>query len=222
MLSPRGQTGPMSMYDPRTPTQRPLTHVELGPGLGDALDRRLIGDVRGKRVLDLGCGGGHTCVGLALRGARVIAIDPDPGQLFAARALATNNEVRVEFHETNPAELAFIRADHVDLVVSVWSLSLTDDLDRVLRQLHRVMRSGGHLVISLPHPASLCADPTDPSRTVFSWRSRDPIGDRYVHTAEDVVTALSRTNFTVDLLFERHAGGPMPASLIVRARKVGI
>jgi len=190
--------------------------------LGDALDRRLIGDIRGKRVLDLGCGGGHTGVGLALRGARVIATDPDPGQLFSARALATKNEIRVEFHQATPAELAFIRADQVDLVVSVWSLSLTADLDRVLRQLHRVMRSGGHLVLSLPHPASLCADPVDPSRNVQSWRSRDPIGERYVHTAEDVVTALSRTNFTVDLLLERHAGGPMPASLIVRARKVGI
>jgi SAM-dependent methyltransferase len=212
----------MSTYDPRTPTQRPLTHVELGPGLGDELDRRLIGDVRGKRVLDLGCGGGHTGVGLALRGARVIATDPDPGQLFAARALATNNEIRVEFHEANPAELAFIRADQIDLVVSVWSLSLSDDLDRVLRQVHRVLRAGGHLVLSLPHPATLCADPVDPSRTVTSWRSSDPIGERFVHTAEDVVTALNRTNFGVDLLLERHAGGPMPASLVVRARKVGI
>jgi len=212
----------MSTYDPRTPTQRPLTHVELGPGLGEELDRRLIGDVRGKRVLDLGCGAGHTGVGLALRGARVIATDPDPGQLFAARALATSNDVRVEFHEAGSAELAFVRADQIDLVVSVWSLSLSDDLDRVLRQVHRVMRSGGHLVLSLPHPASLCADPVDPSRTIQSWRSGDPIGERYVHTAEDVVTALSRTNFTVDLLFERHAGGPMPASLIVRARKLGI
>jgi len=222
MLSRRGQTGLMSIYDPRTPTQRPLTHVELGPSLGATLDRRLIGDVRGKRVLDLGCGGGHTAVGLARRGARVIATDPDPGQLYSARTLATNNETRVEFHEANPAELAFIRADQIDLVVSVWSLSLTDDLDHVLRQLHRVMRSGVHLVISLPHPAALCADPVDPSRTVQSWRSNDPIGERYVHTAEDVVTALSRTNFAVDLLLERHAGGPMPASLIVRARKIGI
>ena len=210
----------MSGYDPRSPSQRPLDFVELGPGLGDDLDRRLIGDVRGRRVLDLGCGGGHTAVGLAGRGARVIATDHDPGQLFAARALATRESIAVEFHEAGPAELAFLRADLIDTAVSVWSLSLVDDLDRVLRQVHRVLRPGGQIIIALPHPATLCADPVDSSRTTRSWRTSDPIGERFVHTAEDLITAFGRTNFAVDNLFERHAGGPMPASLIARARRL--
>ena len=109
----------MSGYDPRTPCTRPLDHVEFGPSLGADVDRRLIGDARGKRVLDLGCGAGHTAVGLAARGARVIATDADPGQLFAARALAQNESVTVEFHEAGPAELAFVRADQIDIAVSV-------------------------------------------------------------------------------------------------------
>lgn len=212
----------MSGYDPRTPSQRPLDHVEFGPGLGEDLDRRLLGDMRGRRVLDLGCGAGHTAVGLAGRGARVVATDNDPGQLFAARALATRESETVEFHEAHPAELAFVRADQIDLAIAVWSLSLIDDLDRVLRQVHRVLRSPGQVIISLPHPATLCADPVDPTRTTRSWRSSDPIGERYIHTAEDLVTAFGRTNFAVDMLLERHAGGPTPASLVVRARKLGV
>ncbi len=211
-----------SGYDPRTPAQRPLDHVELGPGLGDDIDRRLIGDVKGRRVLDLGCGGGHTAVGLAQRGARVIAIDGDPIQIYAARALAARHEVAVEFHEAHPAELAFIRADQIDLAVSVWSLSLVDDLDRVLRQVHRVLKPQGHVIIALPHPAILCSDPTDSSRTIRSWADRDPVGERFVHTAENLVTSLGRTNFAIDTLLERHDGSSMPSVLVARARKLGI
>ena len=138
----------MSGYDPRTPSTRPLDYVEFGPGLGSDVDRRLIGDARGKRVLDLGCGAGHTAVGLAERGARVIATDNDPGQLFSARALAQRSSVTVEFHEAGPAELAFIRADQIDIAVSVWALSLVDDLDRVFRQVHRVLRPNAHLIVA--------------------------------------------------------------------------
>jgi len=211
----------MSDYDSRSPARRPLDHVEFGPGLDSRTDRRLIGDARGRRVLDLGCGAGHTAVGLALRGARVIATDQDPGQLFSARALAADHGVAVEFHEAHPAELAFISADQIDVAVSVWSLSLVDDLDRVLRQVHRVLRSPGHLIISLPHPAVLCADPADASKTVRSWDDPDPIDERFVHTAEDVVTSLGRTNFSVDTLLERQTSGLMPSTLVVRARKLG-
>ncbi|MEK9526826.1 MAG: class I SAM-dependent methyltransferase, partial [Acidimicrobiaceae bacterium] len=121
----------MSSYDPRTPSRRPLDYVEFGPGLVDDIDRRVIGDTRRRKVLDLGCGAGHTAVGLARRGARVIATDSDPEQVAAARALAAEHDVAIEFHEAGPAELAFVRADQIDLAVSVWALSLVEDLDRV-------------------------------------------------------------------------------------------
>ncbi|NDH89024.1 MAG: class I SAM-dependent methyltransferase, partial [Actinobacteria bacterium] len=202
-LSLRPTVSAMSSYDPRTPSRRPLDYVEFGPGLVDDIDRRVIGDTRRRKVLDLGCGAGHTAVGLARRGARVIATDSDPEQVAAARALAAEHDVAIEFHEAGPAELAFVRADQIDLAVSVWALSLVEDLDRVFRQVHRCVRAGGHVVVSLPHPALLTADPDDPTRVVQSWTTDDPIGERHVHTAEDLVTAFTRTNFAVDVLLER-------------------
>lgn len=213
----------MVLHDPRAPgADRPLDHVDLGPGLGHDTDRRLIGDVGGRRVLELGCGAGHAAVGLALRGARVIAVDADVGQLAAARALAARHEVTVEFHQAQPAELAFLAADSVDLALSVTALSWVQDLDRVFRQAHRVVGPGGHLLLSVPHPAALCADPDEPGRTIRTWETTDPVGDRWVHTAEAIVTSLTRANFAVDTLLERHHGAPTPATLVVRARKLGV
>lgn len=213
----------MVLHDTRAPAaHRPLDHVELGPGLDADLDRRLIGDVDGKRVLVLGCGAGHDAIGLTQRGARVTATDGDVTQIGAARNLAHRYEVTAEFHQCHPAELAFIRADQIDLALAITTLSFVDDLDRVLRQVHRVVRHGGHLLISLPHPALLCADPADRSRTARRWDDRGPVGDRFVHRAEDVVTALVRANFSVDTLLERHDTEMVPATLLVRARRLGV
>lgn len=213
----------MSLHDPRMPQpDRPFETVDLGPGVGEEVDRRLLGEVSGRRILQLGCGQGHAAVGLARRGARVIAVDEDVTQLGAARALATREEVTIEFHQARPAELAFLPADHVDLAIAVTTLSFVQDLDRVFRQVHRVVRPGGHFLASVPHPAALCADPDDPARIVHPWDTQLPVADRWVHTAEALVTSLTRANFAVDNLLERRADAPVPATLVVRARKLGI
>ncbi len=213
----------MTIYNTRGPdAKRPLDYVELGAGTGPDTDHRLLGEVSGRRVLELGCGAGHAAVGLAARGARVTAVDGDVLQINMARTLASHQEVTVEFHQAEPAELAFMRADQVDLVISVSSLSFTADLDRVMRQAHRVLCPGGHIALSVPHPASLCADPDNSLLNAHSWIDKGPIDGRWVHTAEDVVTSMGRANFVVDLLLEPHTNGPQPVTLLARGRKLGV
>lgn len=214
----------MALHDPRVPNvNRPLDVVDFGPGIDRDIDRRLLSDVSGRRILEVGCGQGHTAVGLARRGARVIAIDADVSQLSASRALAAEHEVTIEFHQAHTHELAFLAADMVDVAVAVTSLSFVADLSRVFRQVHRVIKPSGHFVMSVPHPAALCADPDDPHRAAIAWSPGEMVGDRVIHTAESIVTALSRSNFAVDNVIERAIdGGLTPATLVVRARKLGI
>lgn len=210
----------MLMHDTRAPADRPIDHVDLGLGAEAALDRRLIGHVAGRRILELGCGQGHAAVGLALRGARVTAIDEDVNQLRAARELAIHHETTVEFHQTQLAELAFMAAEGIDLAISVTSLCYVEDLDRVIRQVHRVIKPGGHLLISLPHPAALCADPDNPALTIRPWTGDSPINGRHIHTVESIVSSMCRAKFVVDTLLERHIeDDPLPATLLVRSRK---
>ncbi len=210
----------MQLHETRTPAQRPLDYVDLGLGTDEAHDRRLIGNVVGRRILELGCGNGHAAVGLAMRGARVTAVDSDVSQISTARELAIQQGVTVEFHQTKLAELAFMTAEQIDLAISVTSLSFVEDLNRVIRQVHRVIKVGGHLLISLPHPAALCVDPNDTATTVHSWLTTEPIDGRHIHRLEELVSFMCRAKFVIENTLEVHTDeGLTPATLIVRAKK---
>jgi len=70
--------------------------VHYGPDIPTEADLRLLGNLKDKRVLELGCGGGPTSVAMAKQGARVIAIDESAEQVTHARRLAEREETKVE------------------------------------------------------------------------------------------------------------------------------
>lgn len=218
--------------------------VVMGPGLDTDTTSRLIGSLDGKRVLELGCGTGANAVAMTRAGARVIVVEPILRRLAEARALAEVAEVKIEFHHGDFADLAFVRGDQVDLAISSYGLVATEDLGRVFRQVHRVLRSEAPLVISLPHPAAIGHQfeggggpmmiRTQFDATTVSWESDDQSGVIIPQRLADVFTMLTRSDFRVDTLLEpmalETAAGPywtplgewMPLSVIYRGRKLGV
>lgn len=210
--------------------QRPIDRVELGPDLPTNLDRRLLGDLEGKRVLELGAGMGHGAIAMARQGAKVIAVEPDIAQLEHARELCDNEEVVVELKHSDLADLAFLRENSFDVVVSVFALAASPDLDRVFRQVHRILRPGGPFVISLPHPAATLVDAMSdtPNEIVQSYFDAEPLGSgptlTYPHPITDVFTGLIRANFAVDHLLEPTPSNDavnVPQTLVIRGKKLG-
>lgn len=205
--------------------ERPLDTVELGPGNVHDLGRRLLGDVDGLRVLELGTGAGHSAVALAKQGARVVAIDPDEAQVVLARAAAEDAEVHVELHQADLADLAFLPADAFDAVLSIHALAAVADLGRVFRQTHRLLKTERPLIVSLPHPSALMLDEPDGTKIVSDYHDTTPIGNgihlTHRHGTGHVFTQLTRANYRVDTLLEPTGEGHHPASLIFRARKIG-
>jgi SAM-dependent methyltransferase len=205
---------------------------------------RLLGAVKDKRVLELGCGAGEGAVAFAQQGATVIGVDASGDAIADARAAAEAAEVRLELHAGDLADLAFLRADSVDIAFSIDALAEIADLGRLFRQVHRVLRHGSPFVFSLPHPFALGAE-VEPSeegslplgRTYLSRSYFDPSpidvgtdGQPVLvtrHTLSEVFTGLSRTGFRVDTLLEpepdRAHGGRalLPTTVIWRARKEG-
>jgi SAM-dependent methyltransferase len=204
---------------------------------------KLLGNVEGKRMLDLGCGCGHNAIALARQGAKVIGVDESSDQVAAARAACEREGVKVELHHAPLAELAFLRADTIDGAVSACGLAPIEDIDRVFRQVHRILRPEMPLVLSFPHPAYALVDPEDPdARVRRSYWETAPIsadGDDHPsdvpRTINAIFTSLGRANFRVDTVLEPEPtrGDPrgpfwtpamelLPATLIIRARKLGI
>ncbi len=216
--------------------------VRYGPDIATETELRLLGQVADKRVLELGCGSGTGSVALAGQGARPIGLDFSTEHLTRARRLADKAGVRVEFHEGDLADLAFSRADTVDVVFSVYALSLVEDVNRVFRQVNRVLKNGCPLVFSVPHPAydmfvDDAEDPLSVRRSYFDSARVDLGSDRppffgYHHTVADLFVGLTRANFRVDTILEPEPRGAqrddpwtsetsrwVPRTLIMRGRK---
>lgn len=159
---------------------------------------RLLGNVGGKRVLELGFAEEVAALSLADQGARVIAVDTNAARIAAVRQVADADEVALDLRECDLADLAFLRAETIDAAYSGGAFASIDDLDRVLRQVHRVLKQDAPLVFTLPHPAAA-------GRDYFAGR-----------TIGDLFTSLTRNNFRIDALLE-----PEPI-LVVRARREGM
>jgi len=108
----------------------------------------LLGDVRGRRVLDYGCGHGMAAVVLARRGARVTAFDLSPGYLAEARRRAAANGVAVDFVCADGERLPFASASFD----RIWGNAVLHHLDpaRAAAELGRVLRPGGVAVFCEP------------------------------------------------------------------------
>lgn len=107
-----------------------------------------LGDVRGRRVLDYGCGHGMAAVVLARRGADVTAFDLSPGYVREAQERAAANSVRITCRVADAEELPF--PDRA--FDAVWGNAVLHhlDLSRAGRELSRVLRPGGVAVFCEP------------------------------------------------------------------------
>lgn len=118
----------------------------------------LLGDVRGKKVLDVGCGGGQTTRWLAAHGAHAVGFDLSAEQLRLGRAMGTGTRlVRAD------AEALPFRDGSFDIACSAYgALPFVADSARVMREVARVLKPGGRWVFSVTHPFRWCF-PDDPS-----------------------------------------------------------
>jgi len=112
----------------------------------------LLGDVSGRRVLDVGCGPGLHATELLARGALVSGFDESPEMVRLARArLGSTCDVRVA---RLGESLDWLADASQDVVVMALVLHHVDERVDALRELHRVLRPTGRLVVSTTHPTA--------------------------------------------------------------------
>jgi len=99
-----------------------------------------------ERVLDAGCGTGHTALAFAPHVAQVIAVDLTRGMLDQGEQLALERSLtNVEFRLGDVEKLPF--ADHhFDIIVSRYSAHHWPHPDAALREFQRVLKPGGYII----------------------------------------------------------------------------
>jgi len=181
----------------------------------DESDVRLLGDVKARRVLEIGCGASQCARWLSTQGADVVGVDLSYRQLQHSRRLDEETSLVVPAACATATALPFGEGSF-DLGCSAFgALSFLVDIGTSLREVARVLRPGGRFVFSVVHPMRQLFpdDPTEQglrlSRSYFdsaAYVESDADGNpTYVeahHTLGDWIDAITAAGLTVDSLLE--------------------
>ena len=108
----------------------------------------------GARVLDLGASAGEPSLTIASRGFRVVSTDfaPPNKALGATRAAAFGLSDRVEFHTADAQDLSRWGDGTFDACVGTYVLMFTPDVERVCREVRRVLKPGAPFITTVWQP----------------------------------------------------------------------
>ncbi|MHA7132878.1 class I SAM-dependent methyltransferase [Oerskovia turbata] len=212
-------------------------------------DAQLLGDVTGRRVLEVGAGAAQCSRWLAARGVEVVATDVSGGMLAAGARLNAATGIDVSLVEADARDLPFADASFDVVFTSFGAIPFVPDADAVHREAARVLRPGGAWVFSVTHPLRW-AFPDDPSehgltahRSYFDRRpyvETDRSGRvayaEYHRTLGDHVREVVTAGFVIEDLVEPEwpadndevwggwgpvRGAYLPGTAIFRTRRAG-
>ena len=185
-------------------------HLIQHPALVDCL-----GDIAGKKALDVGCGPGTLAIAMTQKGARVTAVDASEAMLAVAREEAKARGVSVDFVRSPLAECR--QWDRCfDLVAAVNVLRYLEEPADLLQLVDRGLADAGRFVLSDVHPL---IDAADRSGGLEERRVSDYFGRRrdtmefsvgpakavvpfYRRPLEDIFAALADAGFAVNRFAE--------------------
>jgi ubiquinone/menaquinone biosynthesis C-methylase UbiE len=208
---------------------------------------QLLPAVTGEPVLDLGCGEGLAARALATRGAQVTGVDLSAWLIAHARRQEAAMALGIAFRVGDAQTLDGLADGAFAGVAANLSLNNVDNLDAAVQAVRRVLRPGGWLVFTIPHPcfetphASSATTPDGRAARLVSgyfderfWRSGNPQGVRragnwhrmlatYLNALVDggfAVTRVLEPEPSPALAASRPGRADVPMFLVVRAARL--
>lgn len=178
----------------------------------DETELNLFGDVKGKRLLDIGCGSGHSLKYHGYKGASELwGIDLSTKQIENANKFLQESGYTPKLFnspmEINPG----IPTGYFDIVYSIYALGWTVDIEKTFCLISSYLKQGGTLIFSWDHPFMHCID-IEEDKLVFdgNYFEVEPFTfqkggknlSAYNRRFSDYINPLARAGFAVEVLVE--------------------
>lgn len=149
---------------------------------------RYLGDLAGRRVLEVGCGRGMTLLEFSRCGAQVSGLDYAPSALAICHSLQQQLGMPQAWLVNGDAENLPFPDDYFDLVYSVGVMEHFPDPTRAFQEQFRVVRPRGLLIVQVPQKYSFYTV----AKTVLTKLGHWPYGDWETAYSAGELTAMSR------------------------------
>ncbi|WP_019913954.1 class I SAM-dependent methyltransferase [Paenibacillus sp. HW567] len=205
---------------------------------------QLFGDVSGKKVLEIGCGSGHSLQYLGERQASELwGTDISEKQIEKTTQLLTSNGLSAKLICSPMEEACGIPEDYFDFVYSVYAIGWTTDLEGTFSMIASYLKKDGAFIFSWSHPIHKCVV-AENDMLVFkkcyfdeSWYSVS-LGDSTLSLSDrklsTYVNALSKAGFVIEEMIEQSdeeimqsqnsdfakKAKMLPVTFVIKARKL--
>ncbi len=113
---------------------------------------RLVGSIKGKKILDLGCGQGYFSRILAKKGAKVVGVDRADKLLAIAKTKTISPGIGPTYLCRDAVNLHGLKDHSFDIIVSNMALNDIADIKSAVGECARVLKLRGKFIFSIPHP----------------------------------------------------------------------
>lgn len=175
----------------------------------------MLPDLKGKSVLDLGCGYGHNCLDFMRRGAlKIVGLDISEKMLEIARR--ESSDVKIEYINMSMTEMDTL-VEKFDFIYSSLAFHYIEDFQKLIGNIFDLLNPGGQLLFSQEHPIITATidgkghfnRDENGNRVSYTFSNYNQSGKRVIHWYIDgvekyhrpigeILTVLAKTGFIIE------------------------